>query len=135
MNTLSANEDPNEHDCHQAHDSSNKLPDTKSDISTESTHIPSDSNNDISDDDIISLVRRECKKGDYNMSIIPIDIWDFGGQKIYYMTHQLFISSMGTYVIVFNGSIDINVEVDNLTFLPGHEGKKTSAGKDIDIWN
>jgi hypothetical protein len=73
-----------EMDCHQAHDSSNKLPDTKSDISTESTHIPSDSNNDISDDDIISLVRRECKKGDYNMSIIPIDIWDFGGQKIYY---------------------------------------------------
>jgi GTPase SAR1 family protein len=48
------------------------------------------------------------------MIIIPIDIWDFGGQKIYYMTHQLFISSMGTYVIVFNGSIDINAEVDVL---------------------
>jgi hypothetical protein len=40
---------------------------------------------------------------------------------------------MGTYVVVFNGSIDINVEVDNLTFLPGHEAKNTSAGKYIDI--
>jgi hypothetical protein len=49
------------------------------------------------------------------MIIVPIDIWDFGGQKIYYMTHQLFISSMGTYVVVFNGSIHINVESENLT--------------------
>jgi len=135
LNTFSADEDPNEHDDHQRHDSSNKLPDTKSDINTERTRIPTDSNNDISDDEIISLVLQECKKGDYKMSIIPIDIWDFGGQKIYYMTHQLFISSMGTYVVVFNGSIDINVEVDNLTFLPGHKGKKTSAGKDIDIYS
>jgi hypothetical protein len=87
-----------------------KLPDTKSDINTERTHIPTDSNNDISDDEIISLVLQERKKGDYKMIIIPIDIWDFGGQKIYYMTHQLFISSMGTYVVVFNGSIGINVE-------------------------
>lgn len=132
LNTFSADEDPNEHDDHQTHDSSSKLPDTKSDINTERTHIPTDSNNDISDDEIISLVLQECKKCDYKMIIIPIDIWDFGGQKIYYMTHQLFISSMGTYVVVFNGSIDINVEVDNLTFLPGHKGKKTSAGKDID---
>ena len=135
MNTLSADEDPKEYDCHQTHDSSSKLPDTKSDINTERTHIPTDSNYDISDDEIISLVLQECKKGDYKMNIIPIDIWDFGGQKIYYMTHQLFISSMGTYVVVFNGSIDINVEVDNLTFLPDHEGKNTSAGKYIDIYS
>ena len=131
MNTLSAYEDSNEHCCLQTHDFSSKLPDTKSDKNTERTYIPAASKDDISDDEIISLVLQECKKGDYKMIIIPIDIWDFGGQKIYYMTHQLFISSMGTYVVVFNGSIDINVEVDNLTFLPGHEGKKTSAGNYI----
>jgi hypothetical protein len=81
------------------HDSNKKLPETKSDINTERTHNPTDSNNDISDDEIISLVLQECKKGDYKMIIVPIDIWDFGGQKIYYMTHQLFISSMGSEII------------------------------------
>jgi hypothetical protein len=53
LNTLlSADEDPNEHDCHQTHDFSSKLPDKKSDINTERTHIPTDSNTDISDDEI-----------------------------------------------------------------------------------
>jgi hypothetical protein len=41
---------------------------------------------------------------------------------------------MGTYVVVFNGSIHINVESENLTSLPGHEGKKTSAGIGIDLY-
>jgi hypothetical protein len=58
-----------------------KLPDPKSDINTERTHIPTDSNNDISDDEIISLVLQECKKGDYKMIIIPIDIWDLCESK------------------------------------------------------
>jgi hypothetical protein len=69
LNTLSASKDPNELDCHQAHDFSNKLPDTKLDINTERTHIPIDSNNDISDDEIMSLVLQECKKGDYKIGV------------------------------------------------------------------
>jgi hypothetical protein len=53
LNTLSADKDPNELDCHQTHDSNKKLPETKSDINTERTHNPTDSNNDISDDEIV----------------------------------------------------------------------------------
>jgi hypothetical protein len=76
---LSAGEDPNEYDCHQTHDSNSKLPDTKSDINTERTHILTDSNNDISDDEIISLVLQECKKGDeiqpYISIYLPADVF------------------------------------------------------------
>ncbi|CAC5412535.1 unnamed protein product [Mytilus coruscus] len=65
---------------------------------------------EISDDDIIKLVRSECMKGNYEMTIVPIDLWDFGGQKIYHMTHQLFITSRGTFVLIFNGGERINEE-------------------------
>ncbi|XP_063442202.1 uncharacterized protein LOC134722511 [Mytilus trossulus] len=65
---------------------------------------------EISDDDIIKLVRSECMKGNYEMTIVPIDLWDFGGQKIYHLTHQLFISSRGTFVLIFNGGESINEE-------------------------
>lgn len=65
---------------------------------------------EISDDDIIKLVRSECMKGNYEMTIVPIDLWDFGGQKIYQLTHQLFISSRGTFVLIFNGGERINDE-------------------------
>jgi hypothetical protein len=41
---------------------------------------------------------------------------------------------MGTYVVVINGSININVEIENLTSLPGYEDKKTSAGIGIDLY-
>ncbi|XP_063406280.1 uncharacterized protein LOC134690235 [Mytilus trossulus] len=65
---------------------------------------------EISYDDIIKLVRSECMKGNYEMTIVPIDLWDFGGQKIYHLTHQLFISSRGTFVLIFNGGESINEE-------------------------
>ncbi|XP_052061249.1 uncharacterized protein LOC127701421 [Mytilus californianus] len=65
---------------------------------------------EISDDDIIKLVRSECMKGNYEMTIVPIDLWDFGGQKIYHMTHQLFITSRGTFVLIFNGGERIHEE-------------------------
>lgn len=65
---------------------------------------------EISDDDIIKLVRSECMKGNYEMTIVPIDLWDFGGQKVYHLTHQLFISSRGTFVLIFNGGESINEE-------------------------
>eukprot|EP01119_Soliformovum_irregulare_P012881 TRINITY_DN3370_c0_g1_i1.p1 TRINITY_DN3370_c0_g1~~TRINITY_DN3370_c0_g1_i1.p1 ORF type:complete len:2124 (-),score=675.67 TRINITY_DN3370_c0_g1_i1:56-5518(-) len=37
-------------------------------------------------------------------SKIPIsfNIWDFGGQEVYYVTHQFFINPRAVYVVVFN---------------------------------
>ncbi|XP_052061242.1 uncharacterized protein LOC127701418 isoform X4 [Mytilus californianus] len=64
----------------------------------------------ISDEEIIKLVRSECNKGTYEMVVVPIDLWDFGGQKIYHMTHQLFISSRGVFILIFNGGEKIQQE-------------------------
>ena len=34
--------------------------------------------------------------------IIPIDFWDFGGQWVYYTTHQSYLSKRCLFFLVFN---------------------------------
>ncbi|XP_052080427.1 uncharacterized protein LOC127718447 [Mytilus californianus] len=82
---------------------------------------------DMSEDEIIKLVRSECNKGNYEMVIVPIDLWDFGGQKIYHMTHQLFITSRGTFLLIFNGSKGINEEIPDYIDLPGCHNQRNTA--------
>ncbi|XP_071148974.1 uncharacterized protein [Mytilus edulis] len=82
---------------------------------------------DISEEEIIQLIRSECNKGNYEMVIVPIDLWDFGGQKIYHLTHQLFISSRGTFVLIFNGSKGINEEIPDYIDLPGCKNQQNTA--------
>ncbi|XP_071150481.1 uncharacterized protein [Mytilus edulis] len=82
---------------------------------------------DISEDEIIQLIRSECNKGNYEMVIVPIDLWDFGGQKIYHLTHQLFISSRGTFVLIFNGSQGIYDEIPDYIDLPGCLNQRNTA--------
>lgn len=64
---------------------------------------------------IIKLLRT----GNYNEKIAPVDIWDFGGQDIYYVTHQLFICYRGTFILVFDGSKDLNEHMPVKSYLPG----------------
>ncbi|VDI71687.1 Hypothetical predicted protein [Mytilus galloprovincialis] len=82
---------------------------------------------DMSHDKIHQLLVKAVQEGKYKQKIVPIDIWDFGGQKDYYMTHQLFITSRGIFVLMFNGSIDLHKNMPDLCFLPGHFGKPTVA--------
>lgn len=44
----------------------------------------------------------------YNLEIAPSDLVDFGGQKAFDMTHQLFILQEGTVLLLFDGSKDLN---------------------------
>ena len=74
------------------------------------------------------LIVKAVEEGKYKQKVVPIDIWDFGGQKDYYMTHQLFITSRGIFVLMFNGSIDLHKHIPDLGFLPGHFGKPTVSG-------
>lgn len=83
----------------------------------------------MSNEKIRELVIEVARDGRYKMKIVPIDIWDFGGQKDYYMTHQLFITSRGIFVLMFNGSQNMHQHMSDLSFLPGHYGKPTIAGK------
>ncbi|XP_071124204.1 uncharacterized protein [Mytilus edulis] len=81
----------------------------------------------MSPDKIHELIVKAVQEGKYKQKIVPIDIWDFGGQKDYYMTHQLFITSRGIFVLMFNGSIGLHQHMPGLNFLPGHFGKPTVA--------
>ncbi|CAC5361280.1 unnamed protein product [Mytilus coruscus] len=85
--------------------------------------------NELSHNKLHEMVISSIREGKYKQSIVPIDIWDFGGQKDYYMTHQLFITSRGIFVLVFNGSLNLHKHMPDLSFLPGHLGKPTIAGE------
>ncbi|CAG2244432.1 unnamed protein product [Mytilus edulis] len=45
----------------------------------------------------------KIKQGTYVMNIAPSDLVDFGGQKSFDMTHQLFIQHKGTFILMFDG--------------------------------
>lgn len=49
-------------------------------------------------------ILEEIRKGKYRMDIAPSDLVDFGGQRSYDMTHQLFIQHSGSFVVMFDGS-------------------------------
>ncbi|XP_076082245.1 uncharacterized protein LOC143052948 [Mytilus galloprovincialis] len=82
---------------------------------------------DMSEEEILKLVRSQCTLGQYEMVIVPIDLWDFGGQKIYHMTHQLFITSRGTFLLIFNGSRGVHQDIPDYTELPGCQGQRNTA--------
>ena len=51
-------------------------------------------------------IKEELRKGNYKVNIAPSDLVDFGGQKSFDMTHQLFIQHKGEYILMFNGRFD-----------------------------
>lgn len=128
------------------HDAKNVLNDSRElkvnrIVSCDSTSLLQESDNDqykeklmekitseLSHKDIHQLVIKAIEDGKYKQTVIPIDIWDFGGQKDYHMTHQLFITSRGIFVLIFNGSRGIHKTRRDLAYLPGHFGRPTVAG-------
>ena len=52
-------------------------------------------------------IKEELKKGNYKVNIAPSDLVDFGGQKSFDMTHQLFIQRKGEFILMFNGIFDL----------------------------
>ncbi|VDI45255.1 Hypothetical predicted protein [Mytilus galloprovincialis] len=52
---------------------------------------------------IQSDILKEIRTGKYKIKIAPSDLVDFGGQRCFDMTHQLFIQHKGTFVLMFDG--------------------------------
>lgn len=50
-------------------------------------------------DDLLEKIKTEA----YRMNIAPSDLVDFGGQRSFDMTHQLFIQQKGTFILMFDG--------------------------------
>jgi hypothetical protein len=82
------------------------------------------------------MTRKEIKKrmenilerGDYKMKVGRLIFWDFGGQYVYYTTHQTFMTYRALFLVVFDGSTDLYDEVPDVLCFPGQHGTPTPAG-------
>ncbi|XP_063417366.1 uncharacterized protein LOC134699896 [Mytilus trossulus] len=54
----------------------------------------------------------KIKEGTYIMKIAPSDLVDFGGQRSFDMTHQLFIQHRGTFILMFDGRLGLYTELE-----------------------
>ncbi|XP_071149229.1 uncharacterized protein [Mytilus edulis] len=66
------------------------------------------------------------KKLLHNKNIAPIIIWDFGGQDVFYSTHQTFLTYRAIYIIVLDGSRKLEDPCPPEQYLPGKSGQKTA---------
>ena len=75
-------------------------------------------------------IKQEIRKGKYKIEIAPSDLVDFGGQRSFDMTHQLFMRHKGAFVLMFNGRIDFSVPLDEYK-----QGETTECKLVSDFWN
>lgn len=61
---------------------------------------------------IKSNVLQEIRDGTYKVRIAPSDLVDFGGQRSFDMTHQLFIQHKGTFVLMFDGRYGLHSKLE-----------------------
>ena len=53
-------------------------------------------------------IMAEIRTGKYKLEIAPSDLIDFGGQRSYDMTHQLFIRQKGSFAVMFDGRFNLD---------------------------
>lgn len=75
----------------------------------------------IQEEALHKIILDEVRRGEYNLEVAPSDLVDFGGQKAFDMTHQLFIMQKGTVLLLFDGSKDLDKP------LPEYHGKNISS--------
>jgi len=75
-------------------------------------------------------IKQEIRKGNYKIEIAPSDLVDFGGQRSFDMTHQLFMRHKGAFVLMFNGNIDFSVPLKEY-----EQGETTECKLVSDFWN
>lgn len=59
-----------------------------------------------------SDILEEVRNGQYKIKIAPSDLIDFGGQKSYDMTHQLFIQHSGSFLLMFDGRYGLHRQLE-----------------------
>ncbi|CAC5359923.1 unnamed protein product [Mytilus coruscus] len=79
----------------------------------------------ITEQHLLKQSLRVGKKKLHHRHIAPVIIWDFGGQDIFYSTHQSFLSYRAIYLIVLDGSRTLDESCHFNQYLPGKSGLKT----------
>ncbi|XP_071148783.1 uncharacterized protein [Mytilus edulis] len=80
----------------------------------------------ITKDKFFQMVSKVGKKMLHKKKIAPVIIWDFGGQDVFYSTHQTFLTYRALYMIVMDGSRNLDDPVPYEQYLPGQSGDKTA---------
>ena len=70
---------------------------------------------------------KALKRG-INLNLAPVIILDFAGQEVFYSTHQSFLTHQGIYVLVINGSLNLDSEITSESCIPGRHDKPTTRG-------
>ena len=73
-------------------------------------------------------MEKVLKTGKYQMKVGRLIFWDFGGQYVYYTTHQTFMTYRALFLVVFDGSKGLNEEIPDVLCFPGQHMTPTPAG-------
>ncbi|VDI58280.1 Hypothetical predicted protein [Mytilus galloprovincialis] len=95
---------------------------------TPESPVPSKTLNVLQEEELRKSIFDEIRRGEYNVEIAPSDLVDFGGQKAFDMTHQLFIMQEGTVLLLFDGSKDLDEP------LPEYPGKNITSADILMHW-
>ncbi|XP_076088939.1 uncharacterized protein LOC143059344 [Mytilus galloprovincialis] len=80
----------------------------------------------ISQEKFFKMSSKVGEKQLHNKKIAPIIIWDFGGQDVFYSTHQTFLTYRAIYMVVLDGSRKLDDPCPYEKYLPGKGQHKTA---------
>ncbi|CAC5384010.1 unnamed protein product [Mytilus coruscus] len=80
----------------------------------------------ITKEKLLKMSSKVGRKKLQSKKIAPIIIWDFGGQDVFYSTHQTFLTYRAIYMIVLDGSRQLDDPCIGDQYLPGKTGQKTA---------
>ncbi|XP_071122886.1 uncharacterized protein [Mytilus edulis] len=78
-------------------------------------------------DEIRIQMEKVLKSGKYKMKVGRLIFWDFGGQYVYYTTHQTFMTYRALFLVVFDGSKGLHEQVLDVLCFPGQHMAPTPA--------
>ncbi|VDI53809.1 Hypothetical predicted protein [Mytilus galloprovincialis] len=78
-------------------------------------------------EEIRKRMEKVLKSGDYKMKVGRLIFWDFGGQYVYYTTHQTFMTFRALFLVVFDGSKGLHELVPDVLCFPGQHMTPTPA--------
>ncbi|XP_052061248.1 uncharacterized protein LOC127701420 [Mytilus californianus] len=78
-------------------------------------------------DEIRKRMEEILKSGKYKIKVGRLIFWDFGGQYVYYTTHQTFMTFRALFLLVFDGSKGLHDQVPDVLCFPGQHMIPTPA--------
>ncbi|CAC5386196.1 unnamed protein product [Mytilus coruscus] len=78
-------------------------------------------------EEIRKKMEKVLKSGNYKMKVGRLIFWDFGGQYVYYTTHQTFMTFRALFLVVFDGSKELHELVQDVLCFPGQHMTPTPA--------